>query len=1071
LPRGEVRGWKDKEILSYPIALSNRIAYLKDSRNLEDFGDLEYRGSGNNSIGGSVHKKIILLTAFIMFSFAQTFAQIAPAVGIRKNTPAVHALKNLTIVVAPGKKIEKGTIIVRDGIIESAGVNVAIPTDARVWDCAGLTAYAGLIDLYTDLGQPKPRGPGQPSPSTLSPDPPRGSAHWNSQVHPELSGAEQFLPDKDAAEKFRAMGFTSVLSSPPNGILRGSSALVNLGEGTPNGQTIKDNVTEDISFSRDPMGDGYPSSLMGAIALIRQTFIDANWYRDAMRVYAKNPAQEKPEDDKSLAALEDAAVDKQPVVFETTDELNILRAAKIAREFSLSFWIRGNGYEYRRLDAVKETNAPIILPVNFPDPPNVNTSGEALDAGYEELRHWDFAPENPARMKQAGITFALTTSTLKDVSKFRTLVHTAIERGLKADDALASLTTIPAKLVGMEKQLGTLEAGKMANFVLAEGELFGEKTKIRETWIDGVRYEVKSPPQVEARGAWTCSVRIRATKQDTGSLLIGGEPEALSGTIGRGALMLKITTLTLSGKNIALIYPGDSLGYPGVVRMTGIAEDSTMTGSGELPDGSSFAWSARLRTPFVQPPDTTKKPEVQHASFDVVYPEGAFGRKTLPEQPENILVRGGYVWTSGPQGNLENMDILYANGKVAKIGKDLVAPKGATIIDARGKHVTAGLIDCHSHTAISEGVNEAGQAISAEVRIADVLDPTDIAIYRELAGGLTVANLLHGSANPIGGQNQVVKLRWGVLPDQMKFEGAPEGIKFALGENVKQSNWGDRYTTRYPQSRMGVEQIIRDEFRAAQDYGRKFEEARKNPNMIPPRRDLELDAIVEILKGTRLVHSHAYRQDEILMLIRIADDFGFTIATFQHVLEGYKIAEAIAKHGAGASTFSDWWAYKYEVIDAIPYNGALMHDVGVVVSYNSDSDELARRLNTESAKGVKYGGVSEEEALKFVTINPAKQLGIDKRVGSIEVGKDADFVIWSGSPLSTYSMCEQTWIDGRKYFDREEDRVMNAGIQKERAELIQKILKAKKPGTGTGIPPMPPKKSSYSCHEGEGGAE
>ncbi len=505
--------------------------------------------------------------------------------------------------------------------------------------------------------------------------------------------------------------------------------------------------------------------------------------------------------------------------------------------------------------------------------------------------------------------------------------------------------------------------------------------------------------------------------------------------------------------------------------MTGVVEGSSMTGTGELPDGSTITWSSLLVKQFAQPPDTTEKTETAHASFDVVYPEGAFGRRALPEQPENILVQGGYVWTSGPLGNMENTDVLYTKGKVSKIGKNLAAPKGAWIIDAKGKHLTAGLIDCHSHTAISEGVNEAGQAVSAEVRIGDVVDASSVAIYRELAGGLTVANLLHGSANPIGGQNQVVKLRWGVLPDEMKFEGAPEGIKFALGENVKQSNWGDQYTTRYPQTRMGVEQIIRDEFRAAQDYEKKMDEAKKNPNLIPPRRDLELDAIVEILKGTRLLHSHSYRQDEMLMLLRVADDFGFKVATFQHGLEGYKIADAIAQHGAGVSTFSDWWAYKYEVIDAIPYNGALMHDVGVVVSYNSDSDELARRLNTEAAKAVKYGGISEEEALKFVTINPAKQLRIDNRVGSIEIGKDADFVVWSGSPLSTYSMCEQTWIDGRKYFDREEDRAMNAEIQKERAELIQKILKAKKTGSGSGMPPVPVKKSSYSCHVDDGGAQ
>jgi len=1014
-----------------------------------------------------VRNKILVVTAFACFCGGRVFAQIEPAVGIREHTPAVHALKNLTIVVSPGKKVEHGTIVVRDGVIEAAGASVPVPADARIWDCTGLTAYAGLIDLYTDIGQPKPQ---QGQQGGSPPPPPRGSVHWNPQVHPEISGAQEFLPDKETAEKFRALGFTTVLTAPPHGIVRGSSALVALGDGNANALLIRDNVAQNVSFSRDQFYDGYPTSLMGAIALIRQTFIDASWYKEALRRYAKNPAQERPEENRSLVALEAAASGKQPVVFETTDEQNVLRASNIAKEFSLSLWIRGNGYEYRRIDAVREANAPVILPVNFPDPPNVSTPEDALDVTLQELRHWDFAPENPARLKEAGITFALTTSTLKDVAKFRPLVHTAIARGLKADDALASLTTIPAKLLGMEKELGTIEAGKAANFLLADGELFGEKTKIRETWIDGTRYEVRSIAQAEARGTWSYLLNVSSSKKDTGTIVISGDPEMLSGNVSRAVVKMKANAVTLSGKNIALTFAGDSLGYAGIVRLSGVVQDSTMTGTGELPDGTSIAWSARLTRAFVEPPDTAKESEAAHASFDVVYPDGAFGRKKLPEQPENILVKGGYVWTSGPQGNLENTDILYSKGKVAKIGKNLTAPKGAVVVDATGKHVTAGLIDCHSHTAISDGVNEAGQAISAEVRIGDVIDANDVAIYRELAGGLTVAHLLHGSANPIGGQNQVVKLRWGMLPEEMKFEGAPKSIKFALGENVKQSNWGERYTTRYPQTRMGVEQIIRDEFTAAREYEKRMEEAKDDPDKIPPRRDLELDAIVEILNGTRLVHSHSYRQDEILMLMRVADDFGFKVATFQHGLEGYKIADILVKHGAGVSTFSDWWAYKYEVIDAIPYNGALMHDVGVVVSYNSDSDELARRLNTEAAKAVKYGGVSEEEALKFVTINPAKQLRIDSRVGSIEVGKDADFVIWSGSPLSAYSMCEQTWIDGRKYFDREEDREMNAEVQKERTVLIQKVLAAKKSG-GSGTPPTPSKKASYSCHVDDGGGK
>lgn len=423
------------------------------------------------------------------------------------------------------------------------------------------------------------------------------------------------------------------------------------------------------------------------------------------------------------------------------------------------------------------------------------------------------------------------------------------------------------------------------------------------------------------------------------------------------------------------------------------------------------------------------------------YPLGAWGRTSAPEQPKLILFTNATIWTSGPAGKIEKGSLLVGEGKILAVGPEIATPAGAVVVDLAGKHISAGIIDCHSHSATDGGINESGQAITAEVRIGDFVDADDKSIYEQLAGGVTAVNVLHGSANPIGGQNQVLKYRWGSVGEDLKFREAPQGIKFALGENVKQSN-SSQASNRYPQTRMGVEQLLRDEFQAGVEYKKRWDDWKATGKGLPPRKDLELEAIVEILEGKRLIHCHSYKQDEILSTLRVLEDFKIKIATLQHILEGYKVAEVMAKHGAGGSSFSDWWAYKMEVWDAIPYNGALMHNQGIVVSFNSDDRELARHLNHEAAKAMKYGGVPAEEALKFVTLNPAKQLRIDSMVGSLEVGKHADFAIWSTSPLSTMSRCEQTWVDGRKYFDRAEDAERRKEVERMKAALIAKVAES-----------------------------
>ncbi|MFQ6615681.1 MAG: amidohydrolase family protein [Fidelibacterota bacterium] len=987
---------------------------------------------------------MIVLAVLVLTSFLE--AQVAPTEGLHDRTPRVFFLKDATIVPEPGKVIPSGEIVIRDGLVESVGRVARVPTDAFEIDLTGKMVYAGFIESYLVATPPEKDQNGQPGHGAKEET---TTEHWNPRVRPQRSALEDFEPDSDEMEALRRLGFTSAHVVPSGGIFRGSSALIHLGTWSRNSVISEDGPAQIIAFEHGGWGDTrVPNSLLGTVALIRQTFLDAQWYERAHEIYLRFPHDnEKPEIDRSLDALQGQVDRGRAMCFEVDNELDALRAGRIAREFDLDLWLKGSGVEYRRLREIGELDPFVILPVDFPPAPNVDTWESALQYSQSELRHWDQAPDNAARMKQAGIPFSFTSQDLKQRSDFRKNVIRAVGRGLSPDDALASLTTIPAKYLGVDKVLGTVEEGKIANLVVTDGDYFSGDSDVEEVWIQGRRYRVKIEPGEDFRGPWVLRWEFDGvTRTDT--LDIEGEKTSLKGTLRADTVEIDLESVVLEQNGaVSILFRGDSLDLEGSLRISGMLRGNRARGQGLTPEGKVIRWTADRAGPL-EAPEPPPKAEEYPSELTVRYPDGAYGFDAPPVQPSLVLVKNATIWTGGPKGVVEDSDLLIKQGKIWRIGKNLSIPRrtdDAVIIDARGRHVTPGLIDAHSHTAVFS-VNESTQAVTAEVRIEDVLNSNDINIYRELAGGLTVANVLHGSANPIGGQNAVIKLRWGEPPAGLLFEGAPGGIKFALGENVKQSNWGDKYTTRYPQTRMGVEQIIRDAFSAAQEYRRLWEDHRgaraASLKKIPPRRDLELEALVEILEGKRLVHCHSYRQDEILMLIRIADDFGFRIGTFQHVLEGYKIADAIRNHGAGASTFSDWWAYKFEVFDAIPFNGSLMHRVGVVTSYNSDSSELARRLNTEAAKAVKYGGLSEEEALKFVTLHPAVQLGIEGRVGSLEEGKDGDFVIWSGHPLSSYTVCEQTWIDGRNYFSRVRDQAMSKELDRERNALIQKILQS-----------------------------
>lgn len=1000
----------------------------------------------------------------------------APPEGLRENTPSTHALVGARLVIAPGRVIENGTLIVRDGLIEAAGAEAAVPQEARVWNCRGKTIYAGLIDAFSEL-------PAEASKLGVSDK--HGAGYWNPHVLPQVEAGDRYRLDANLNKKLRGQGITARLIVPSVGVIKGTSSLVSTGDEPGSQAILKPKVALHLMLVPPRGGSGYPKSPMGAMALVRQAFYDARWYADAWQAYQQQPGLPRPERSEALEALQDALTGKLPVVVSTSDELYCLRAEQLAKEFDLKCVLLGSGSEYRRLDAIAETKLPVILPLNFPKTPRVTTPEAAMSVSLEKLLHWNLAPENPGRLDTSGVNIVLTSQGLSEAGGFLAAVRKAVLHGLKPDAALRAMTVAPAELLGVSDRLGTLGPGKAANFVIADGDLFENKTEIVETWIDGRRYEADESPSADLRGEW----EVRLAKPDGGTetltIKLDGTANKLSGKLCRGEKEAALQETTLDGWQFSAVVNAKSLGWDGILQLSGTlsvpadgqGEEDAPTWLGVLvwADGQRSSCSARRTAEWKESAAKSeendeddaedaeekrpggdeqveskqaddKSEEPQRALYPVNYPLGAFGVTEAPEQPRVIVFEHATVWTCGSAGVLEDASVLIQQGTIVGVGRDLAVPNDAVVIDARGKHILPGIVDCHTHIATDGGINEQTQTITAEVRVGDYIDSNDVQIYRQLAGGVTCANVLHGSANTIGGQNQVIKFRWGLLPEELKFAAAPPGIKFALGENVKQSNWGDG--SRYPQTRMGVEQIVRDAFHAAIDYRRRWRAWREKPAGLPPRTDLELEALVEVLEGKRLIHCHSYRQDEILAFLRTCEAFGVRVQTLQHVLEGYKVADEIARHGAGGSSFSDWWAYKFEVYDAIPYNGAVMHQAGVLTSFNSDDAELARRLNLEAAKGVKYGGVAPEEALKFVTFNAAKQLGIEKHVGSLEPGKNADLAVWSRSPLSSYAVCEQTWIDGRKYFDRQADLKLRAKTAQMRAALIQRALASGEPAEG-----------------------
>lgn len=936
-----------------------------------------------------------------------------PYNGVKENSRTSYYLYNAHIHISPHHSIEEGAIYVIDDKIEYIGNQTDIPNNAVSFDVNGAHIYPSFIDLYSDIGMPQvEKAQSSNKPQFLSKRP--GAYSWNESLKTDFSAWAEYSATAKEAEKMLDIGVGIVLSQRMDGISRGSAALVQLSS-LSHKSLILSNVAHALSFSKGSSTQDYPRSLMGAIALLRQTDYDAKWY-----------SQESSTSNKSLEAWNQLS--EKPLIFRTGNKWESLNALELATEWDKELFIVGNHDEYQIIDQPEIQRIKWVLPLHFPKAFDINSTFDLEHSPYHLMKHWELAPYNAQILKTKGVAFSLSAFDLEPKEFFAGL-RKLKSTGLSNEDILHALTVQPAEWMGIQNQYGTLEKGKKAHFFITKQSIFdGDEAKVLVHFINGKPNRSIPEFHIPEQGTYELAIAdsnylITLSQSDTPSWLLASDSSSYPIAIQKPRKLS--FNISLSGRSYDC-----TGGY--FDEMEGLCFDSLH---------QSFYWHAKLVEALSMKDSVpTSKDTTQLEVFDplnhLIFPFQAYGRKERPRASEDaLIIKGATIWSNTDKG-IYIGDVLIENGKIQKTGNKLNSSK-ARIITAKGMHLTSGIIDEHSHIAIRRGVNEGTQSCTAEVSIGDVINPDDVNIYRQLAGGVTTVQQLHGSANPIGGRSSIIKLRWGQTAEGMKIENAPKFIKFALGENVKQTNWGDHQTLRYPQTRMGVEQIFEEYFTRAREYSQNDSESQ--------RTDLELSYLSEILNQERHISCHSYQQGEMLMLMDLAERFDIKVNTFTHALEGYKIADRLEEHGAGASTFADWWGYKYEVLDAIPYNASILNNMGVVTAINSDDAEMGRRLNQEAAKTIKYGQVTEEEAWKMISLNPAKLLHLDDRMGSIEQGKDADLVLWSANPLSSYAVVQKTFIDGVRYYDIEESRQMSEEIHREKLRILKKMKKDKGP--------------------------
>ncbi len=891
------------------------------------------------------------------------------------------AIVNATIITGTGDTIEQGTIVLDRGRIVAVGRNVQIPKNALRLDAVGLYVYPGFIDAHSHQGIDDVKRTVEQRERTedRNPDPSEGpytaTRFANRRgLAPQTKARDLYTPKEEQLQAYRDLGFTAALIAPRYGILSGTSDLVCLSDDPIRRAVLLPDAAMHGSFT--PLEKGfYPRTLLGVFAQFRQVMLDAQWHAKLEKLHQRRPtATPRAPVDPALTSLRPLLSGSKKLIFEANTENEIRRALKLADEFSIEIVISGAREAWKVIDILKAKRVPLIVSIKFDKEPKLGLSHEnQKPAGQNALGSSRLSALT--KSENENVLSASSTENKLEAERLAYLepLKLRVERRRRWSEQVANI--IKLSEAGVPFALRTSDFKKPGEFFVSVRRLL----------------ELGLPEEALIQALSVTPAKILGF-------------DAQLGTIAPGKIAnLTIATKQISDKNAVAKYVFiDGKRFDRDSEQTQKPTQDTKPATKKMP-ADSAAELAFLKT-------------LPKADWPI---ETEADRKPRTQTHGTVFIQNGTILpVTSPR--LESASILIRDGKIAAMDKSLTPPPGVTVIDATGRFIVPGLVDCHSHLGV-DAINESPLAISAEVRMEDVLDPHAVGLFRAIAGGTTTHHVMHGSANPIGGQNTIVKIKYGKPAEEMLFQGAPPTVKFALGENVIHANFPKRWGKRYPVSRMGVEGTIRTALEAAHTYRMKFdtyrEQLQAGLDVAPPRRDLRLEALADILAGNLTVHSHCYRSDEILRLLAVAEEFGVRIGVLQHVLEGYRITPEIARHGAGASTFSNDWAYKVEAYGAIPHNAALMTHSGISTSVNSDSPLTIRYMGQEAAKCIRWGGLDEHEALRLVTINPAEQLQIADRVGSLEVGKDGDVAIFDGHPLNTFSKCVATIIDGEVVFE------------------------------------------------------